>query len=78
MKKHMFRAAAAAVGALAVAVMAVLSVLSDGPRAQSAAVAPEHFGGPVDTSIYNPAATLGMPTMSTSATDAPAPMNATS
>ncbi|MFG1931306.1 hypothetical protein ACGFK1_11695 [Mycobacterium sp. NPDC048908] len=71
-----FRIAAAAVGAMAVAGMALLSVLSGGNRVQSASVVPEHFGGPVDTSIYNPAATLSMPTVSSSATDAPSPMSA--
>jgi hypothetical protein len=77
MSTHTFRVVAAAVGASAVAGMALLCGLSDGGRAQSAAVVPEHFGGPVATSIYNPAATLSMPTLSSSPTDTPAPTNTT-
>jgi hypothetical protein len=74
----MFRVAAAAVGATALAGMVVISAFSDGPRVQSAAVVPEHFGGPVDTSIYNPAATLSIPTVSTSETSAPTALSAPS
>lgn len=74
----MFRVAAAAVGATALAGMVIVSAFSDGTKMQSAAVVPEHFGGPVDTSVYNPAATLSIPTLSTSATSAPSALSAPS
>ena len=76
MKKDTFRTAAAVAGASAVVAMGALAVLSGASQAN--AVVPEHFGGPVYTSIYNPAVTLGMPTLSSSSTDAPTAMNATS
>ena len=75
-KKHTFRVAAALAGASAVVAMGALSVAADATRAQANTVIPEHFGGPVYTSIYSPTATLGMPTLSSSSTGTPAPMSA--
>jgi hypothetical protein len=75
-KKNTFRVAAAVAGAGAVVAMGVLSVATGATQAQANTVIPEHFGGPVYTSIYSPTATLGMPTLSSSSTGAPAPMSA--
>ena len=76
MKKYMFRIAAALTGASAVVAMGTLSVAAGATQAQANTVVPEHFGGPVYTSIYSPTATLGMPTLSSSSTGAPTPMSA--
>jgi hypothetical protein len=67
-----FRIAAAIAGAGAAATMGALSVAG----AATPTVAPQHFGGPVYTSIYSPTATLGVPTLSSSAADTPTPMSA--
>ncbi len=75
-KKHTFRVAAALVGSGAVVVMGALFVAAGATRVQANTVIPEHFGGPVDTSIYSPTATLGMPTLSSSSTGTPTPMSA--
>jgi hypothetical protein len=56
--------------------MGTLSVAAGATQAQANTVVPEHFGGPVYTSIYSPTATLGMPTLSSSSTDTPIPMSA--
>jgi len=74
MNKHTLRIAAVLVGASAAVVMGALS--AGATQAQPNTAVPEHFGGPVDTTVYNPPATLGMPTQSSSATDSPAPMGA--
>jgi hypothetical protein len=74
-KKHTFRVAAAVAGASAVVAMGMLSVAAGATQAQANTVIPEHFGGPVNTSIYSPTATLGMPTLSSSSTGAPTPMS---
>ena len=76
MKRHTFRVAAALVGSGAVVVMGALFVAAGATRVQANTVIPEHFGGPVDTSIYSPTATLGMPTLSSSSTGTPTPMSA--
>ena len=73
-KRHPLRLAAALAGAGAAVVMGALSVAAT--PAQANPVAPQHFGGPVNTSIYSPTATLGVPTLSSSAADTPSPMNA--
>ena len=73
---HIFRVVAAFVGAVAF-VVAALFVATD-TQAQAKTAIPEHFGGPVYTSIYSPTATLGMPTLASSAADAPTPLNAPS
>jgi len=75
-KKYMFRVAAALTGASALVAMGALSVDAGATRAQANTVVPEHFGGPVNTSIYSPTATLSMPTLSSSSADTPMPMNA--
>jgi hypothetical protein len=75
-KKNTFRVAAAIAGATAVVAMGALSVAAGATQAQANTVVPEHFGGPVYTSIYSPTATLGMPTLSSSSTDTPIPMSA--
>jgi hypothetical protein len=75
-KTHTFRIAAALAGGIAVAAMGTLCVAAGATPAQANTVVPEHFGGPVYTSIYSPTATLGMPTLSSSSTDAPIPMTA--
>jgi hypothetical protein len=75
-KTHTFRIAAALAGGSAVVAMGALSVAAGATQAQANTVVPEHFGGPVYTSIYSPTATLGMPTLSSSSTGTPIPMNA--
>jgi 2-methylaconitate cis-trans-isomerase PrpF len=75
-KKHTFRVAAALAGASAVVVMGALSVAAAPTQAHANTVIPEHFGGPVNTSIYSPTATLGMPTLSSSSVESPIPMSA--
>jgi hypothetical protein len=74
-KKYTFRIGAALAGASAVVAMGALAIAADATQAQANTV-PEHFGGPVYTSIYSPTATLGMPTLSSSSTDTPIPMSA--
>jgi Spy/CpxP family protein refolding chaperone len=74
--KHAFRIAAALVGASAAVAMGALSVAAAATQAQPGPVVPQHFGGPVYTSIYNPTATLGMPTLASSSTDTPTPLSA--
>ncbi len=76
MKKYTFRIAAALAGASAAVVMGALSVAAGATQAQANPVIPQHFGGPVNTSIYSPTATLDMPTLSRSSADAPTPMSA--
>ena len=75
MKKYTFRVAAALTGSSAVVAMGALCVAAGASQAHANTVVPEHFGGPVYTSIYSPTATLGMPTLSSSSTDAPTPMS---
>ena len=75
MTKDTLRIAAAVAGASAVVAMGALAVLSGASQAN--AVVPEHVGGPVYSSIYNPPVTLGMPTLSSPSTVAPTAMNAT-
>jgi hypothetical protein len=75
-KKYTFRVAAAVPGASAVVAMGALSVAAGTKQAQANTVVPEHFGGPVYTSIYSPTATLGMPTLSSSSVESPTPMSA--
>jgi hypothetical protein len=67
---------AALAGAGAILAMGALSIATAATPAQANTVNPQHFGGPVDTSIYAPTATLSMPTLSTSPTDTPEPMSA--
>ena len=56
----------AAVGASALIAMgACTTVLGTTPASAGAAV-PEHFGGPVNTSILDPPADIGIPTSSAS------------
>jgi hypothetical protein len=75
-KKYRFRVAAAVAGVSAVVAMGALSVAAGTAQARANTVVPQHFGGPVYTSIYSPTATLGMPTLSSSSTVARAPMSA--
>ena len=75
-KQSTFRVGAAVAGVCAVVAMGAMSVAAGATQAKANTVIPEHFGGPVYTSVYNPTATLGMPTLSSSSTDTPAPMNA--
>ncbi|HTI77406.1 MAG TPA: hypothetical protein VL634_20575 [Mycobacterium sp.] len=76
MNKHTLRLAAGLLGASAAITMGALS--AGATQAQPNTAVPEHFGGPVYTSVYDPPASLGMPTLSSSATASPAPMNASS
>jgi hypothetical protein len=76
MKKNTFRIAAALAGASSVVAMGALCVAVGATEARANAVIPQHFGGPVDTSIYSPTATLGMPTLSSSSPDTPTPVSA--
>jgi hypothetical protein len=71
-KKHTFRIAAALVGASAVVTMGALSAAAGATQVRATStVIPEHFGGPVYTSIFSPSsATVGVPTTSTSAASA--------
>jgi hypothetical protein len=75
-KKRTFRIAAALVGANAFVAMGALSVAEGATQAHANTVIPEHFGGPVNTSIYSPTATLGMPTLSSLSVASPTPMSA--
>jgi len=75
-KKHTVRIAAAVVGASAALAMGALSVAAGATQAYANTDVPEHFGGPVNTSIYSPTATLGMPTLSSSSAATPTPMSA--
>lgn len=70
MKSQTFRVVAALAGASAIVTMGALSVAAGTTQAQVNSVIPEHFGGTVNTSIYSPSATLGMPTPSISSTGA--------
>jgi hypothetical protein len=70
-KKHTFRVAAALAGASAAVAMGALSVAAGATHVQATSVIPEHYGGPVYTSIYTPTATLGVPTPSRLSTSAP-------
>jgi hypothetical protein len=74
-KRHTFRIAAALAGVGATVAMGALSVAAAATPAQANTVAPQHFGGPVYTSIYSPTATLGMPTLSSSPADTPTPLS---
>jgi len=76
LRAHIFRVVAAFVGAIAF-VVAALFVATD-TQAQAKTAIPEHFGGPVYNSIYSPTATLGMPTLASSAAHTPTPLNAPS
>lgn len=69
MQKHTFRVAAALVGASAVVTMGALSAAAGATQARATTtVIPEHFGGPVYTSIYSPSsATVGVPTSTSAA-----------
>ena len=71
MKKHTFRVAAALAGASAAVAMGALSVAAGVTQVQANGVIPEHYGGPVYTSIYSPTATLGVPTPSSLSPSAP-------
>jgi hypothetical protein len=75
-KKHKLRVGAALAGASAVIAMGALSVAQGVVQTQANNVLPTHFGGPVDTTVYTPTATLGMPTSSSPSAGAPAPMSA--
>ena len=76
MNRHRIRVIAALVGASAIMAMGTLSVATAATPAQENTVVPQHFGGPVYTSIYSPTATLSMPTVSTSPTEEPSPLSA--
>jgi hypothetical protein len=63
-KSNKFKLVSAAVGATAVVAMGTLT--AGVTQADAGLVAPQHFGGPVNTSIYAPTASLGMPLTSVS------------
>jgi hypothetical protein len=71
-KKHTFRVAAALVGASAVITMGVLSAAAGATQVgATSTVVPEHFGGPVNTSVFSPSsATVGVPTSTSAAATA--------
>jgi hypothetical protein len=56
----------AAVGAGALITMGTCTAVLGTTQAIAGAVVPEHFGGPVNTSIDDPPADLGIPTSSPS------------
>jgi hypothetical protein len=70
MSVNKFRAAAAVIGAGALITMGTMTVARPSTQPSASPVAPQHFGGPVNTSIDNPPADLGVPT-STPPTAAP-------
>ena len=76
MKLNKFRTATAVVGAGAVIAMGALTAVLPHTQADAGPVFPQHFCGPVNTSIDNPPAVLGIPT-STSPTGAPLGATAT-
>jgi hypothetical protein len=73
MKLNRFRTVSAVVGAGAVLALGALSAALPATQAHAGSTLPQHFGGPVNTSIDNPPADLGVPTVATSAN---APLNA--
>jgi hypothetical protein len=62
MKLNRIRTVSAAVGAGAVIAMGALTAMLPATQAHAEQVFPQHFGGPVDTTIDNPPANLGIPT----------------
>jgi hypothetical protein len=76
MKRNMIRLSAALAGASAIIVMGAVSVAQDVVQTRANNVLPTHFGGPVDTTVYTPTATLGVPTSASPSAGSPAPMNA--
>lgn len=76
MKKNTLRLGAALAGASAIIAMGAVSVAQDVVQTQANNVLPTHFGGPVDTTVYTPTATLGVPTSASPTPGTPAPMSA--
>jgi hypothetical protein len=70
MKLNRFRTVSAVVGAGAAIALGALSAALPATQTDAGATLPQHFGGPVNTSIDNPPAHLGVPT-STSSVNAP-------
>jgi hypothetical protein len=58
----------AAVGASALIAIATCTAVLGSTRANAGAAYPEHFGGPVNTTIIDPPADIGIPTLSPSNT----------
>jgi hypothetical protein len=73
MRVNSIRTLSAAVGAGALIAMGALSATLPATQTHAGPVLPQHFGGPVNTSIDNPPADLGVPT---STPPANAPFNA--
>jgi hypothetical protein len=61
----------AAVGAVALITMGSCTAVLGTTQAIAGAVVPEHYGGPVNTSIDNPPADIGIPTASPSSSNTP-------
>jgi hypothetical protein len=70
MRLNRFRTVSAVVGTAAVIAMGALSAPLPATQTHAGQILPQHFGGPVNTSIDNPPAVLGIPT-STSPVNAP-------
>jgi hypothetical protein len=76
MKLTRFRTVSAVVGAGAAIALGALSAALPATQTHAGSTLPQHFGGPVNTTIDNPPADLGVPTATSSANaplDAPAP-----
>jgi hypothetical protein len=70
-EKHTLRVAAAVVGASAVVAMGALSVAQGVTQAQANTVIPQGYGWPANTTVYNPPAQVGVPTVSSSSPATP-------
>ncbi len=71
MKSNTVKVVSAAVAAGALVAMGTLTVRVSAVQAAEDPAVPQHFGGPVNTSIFAPTASLGMPM--TSAPNPPSP-----
>jgi hypothetical protein len=76
LRARIFRVTVAFVGASAF--IAVALFVATDTQTQAKTAIPQHFGGPVCTSIYSPTATLGMPALVSSSAEMSTPLNAAS
>jgi hypothetical protein len=74
LKSNTVKVVLAVVAAGAVVAMGTLTVRVGAVQAAQDPAVPQHFGGPVNTSIFAPTASLGMPM--TSAPNPPSPASA--
>jgi hypothetical protein len=71
LKSNTVKVVSAVVAAGAMVAMGTLTVRAGAVQAAEDPAVPQHFGGPVNTSIFAPTASLGMP-MTSAPTSAPA------